>query len=147
MTNQPHLFYCDNLYYISSKHPAPGGEFLTAINVDSGQEAYDRYSQECVELFTSFNSDFWILLANNEISFKSDIEVEFNAREYSMLELVVIAENLIKIKPYERRTEDRIFQCCSHSFLSRLNALGPMMCALECSKFVKKELNLLSEIK
>lgn len=146
MMLNPNLFSCQNFHYnfVESIVIGSEGKFTLGVNTHCGQEAYDRYSQESIELFNSFNNDFWIKLSDNEVSYKSKIEFHFLTMDYSMLDLLIIAENLARIKLHKwEKHESIMFDQCVNCLISRLNSLQPMICAVECLKFMKEELKLL----
>lgn len=143
MMPNSNLFSCQNLHYhfVDSIVIGNEGKFTLGVTTHCGQEAYDRYSQEGIELFNSFNNDFWIELSNNEVLYKSKIEFHFLTSDYSMLDLLIIAENLAKLHKW-KKYESLMFDQCVNCLIGRLNSLQPMICAVECLKFMKEELKL-----
>lgn len=141
MVINPHLFKCSNPLYSFMESQ---NKFGKITNEHRGEDAHKFYTEDCMRLFTSFNNDFWILLADNAVVFKTDVETNFDSGDYSMLELIIIAENLAQIKPCKWTEYERLmFDYCIDSLVSRLRGLLPMLAAVECFKFIQEEIDVL----
>lgn len=105
----------------------------------SGEEYYEMYSSEAVEAWKSFNDDFWLRVALNDVPWKSDWEIEFLGSQYSILELLIISENIRRVKSYKRDKLDSLILIAAMSTAtSRLSALDNHIAANECFSFLRE---------